>query len=93
MKNLIYGIVLLLIVAGLYRFSVSEIGNGIFLIIVSIIILFINKKIVKQNESVLTKEETKPMEEIINIPNTCPNCKNPNSKKIRICEWCGNETI
>ncbi|MDP4636414.1 MAG: hypothetical protein NWS43_01055 [Crocinitomicaceae bacterium] len=24
------------------------------------------------------------------IPSTCPNCKNPNAKGIRICEWCGS---
>jgi hypothetical protein len=27
------------------------------------------------------------------IPDTCPHCKNPNSKKIRLCEWCGNQII
>lgn len=27
----------------------------------------------------------------ISIPDTCPHCKNPNSKKIRLCEWCGNQ--
>jgi hypothetical protein len=25
------------------------------------------------------------------IPDTCPHCKNPNIKKIRLCEWCGNQ--
>ena len=25
------------------------------------------------------------------IPTTCPHCKNPNTKKLRECEWCGNE--
>jgi hypothetical protein len=27
------------------------------------------------------------------IPNTCPHCKNPNSKLVRECEWCGNQII
>ena len=27
------------------------------------------------------------------IPDTCPNCKNPNTMKIRLCEWCGNQII
>jgi len=31
-------------------------------------------------------------QEII-IPDTCPNCKNPNTKKIRLCEWCGNQIV
>jgi transposase-like protein len=25
------------------------------------------------------------------IPETCPHCKNPNTKRIRLCEWCGNQ--
>lgn len=25
------------------------------------------------------------------IPEICPHCKNPNTKKIRLCEWCGNQ--
>lgn len=24
-------------------------------------------------------------------PSTCPTCKNPNSNKLNICEWCGNQ--
>ena len=27
------------------------------------------------------------------IPDTCPHCKSPNAKKIRLCEWCGNQII
>lgn len=27
------------------------------------------------------------------VPETCPHCRNPNSKKIRLCEWCGNQII
>jgi len=27
----------------------------------------------------------------IQIPDTCPHCKNPNTKRIRLCEWCGNQ--
>lgn len=25
------------------------------------------------------------------IPDTCPQCKNPNTKRIRLCEWCGGQ--
>jgi len=25
------------------------------------------------------------------VQNICPHCKNPNSKKLKECEWCGNE--
>ena len=27
----------------------------------------------------------------ITIPDICPHCKNPNGKKIRLCEWCGGQ--
>ena len=27
------------------------------------------------------------------IPSTCPQCKNPNTKKTRMCEWCGSQII
>ncbi len=27
----------------------------------------------------------------IEIPNKCPQCKNPNTKRIRLCEWCGSQ--
>ena len=27
------------------------------------------------------------------IPETCPHCKNPNTKRIRLCEWCGNQIL
>jgi hypothetical protein len=27
------------------------------------------------------------------IPETCPHCKNPNTKLIRLCEWCGNQIV
>lgn len=27
------------------------------------------------------------------IPANCPHCKNPNTKLIPICEWCGNKII
>jgi len=26
-----------------------------------------------------------------NIPTRCPHCKNPNTKMLRECEWCGNK--
>jgi hypothetical protein len=29
----------------------------------------------------------------IEVPDTCPHCKSPNTKKLKICEWCGNQII
>ncbi len=37
--------------------------------------------------------DSKNYNETIIIPESCPHCKSPNSKKIRICEWCGNQII
>ena len=27
------------------------------------------------------------------VSEICPHCKNPNTKRIRLCEWCGNQII
>ncbi len=48
------------------------------------IINFVNNKYNNQNTST---------ENHIQIPIICPICKNPNTKKIRLCEWCGNQII
>jgi hypothetical protein len=31
-----------------------------------------------------------PNQQVI-IPDSCPHCKNPNTKRIRLCEWCGSQ--
>jgi hypothetical protein len=36
---------------------------------------------------------TQNITQSIIIPDTCPHCKNPNTKKIRLCEWCENQII
>jgi hypothetical protein len=45
-----------------------------------------------ENTQKSQNEETATMDELI-IPETCPNCKSPNEKRIRLCEWCGLQTI
>jgi hypothetical protein len=27
----------------------------------------------------------------VSIPIICPHCKNPNTKRIKLCKWCGNQ--
>jgi hypothetical protein len=64
--------------------------------------------IYRKNKSIDTKEETEldevngdnnitqfsdNSEESIIIPDVCQHCKSPNTKKIRICEWCGHQII
>jgi len=71
------------------------------LIILCIIILLIyllkrkqnsvkNNNILAKNTEFSYKTE-QPAPENISIPETCPQCKNPNTKRIRLCEWCGNQ--
>ncbi len=66
------------------RISIREIGgaNG----------LKFNIEKEKANQNNLEKYGKNISPDIL-IPETCPNCKSPNSKKIRICEWCGNQII
>jgi len=59
----------------------------VLLIAITFYFLFIrpNKKRIEQEK--IKKEQGKQ----IIIPDTCPHCKNPNTKKLQVCEWCGNE--
>ena len=51
----------------------------------------------KKNEDSRNYQKNSLVNEVkevkIDIPETCPHCKNPNTKKIRLCEWCGNQII
>ena len=40
---------------------------------------------------ILNAEVPFKSDDSIEIPDKCPNCKNPNTKKIRLCEWCGGQ--
>ena len=62
----------------------------LIIIIPIIVVLFAirsqqNKKREPKNKDAMRKEE----ERKIDIPITCPHCKNPNMKKLKTCEWCG----
>ena len=51
----------------------------------------------KKNEDSRNYQKNSLVNEVkevkIDIPETCPHCKNPNTKKIRLCEWCGSQII
>ena len=49
----------------------------------------INQPIIPNNPILPTQNTS----QAIIIPDTCPHCKNPNTKKIRLCEWCGYQII
>jgi hypothetical protein len=60
--------------------------------LLSIIGIVIYKFLIKKRVS-SKSEINKSLDNIINIPDNCPLCKNQNTKKIRLCEWCGNQII
>jgi len=67
-------------------------------IIILAIVLFLIFKIFRKNrkleqEAPMSIEKEKMEDVIVNIPDVCPHCKNPNTKKTRLCEWCGNQII
>jgi uncharacterized membrane protein YhaH (DUF805 family) len=45
------------------------------------------------NNHQTNNQSTNSFQEQLIIPETCPHCKNPNSKRIRLCEWCGNQIV
>jgi uncharacterized membrane protein YhaH (DUF805 family) len=47
-----------------------------------------NKNYTSENNTSNNNNQSK-----INIPEICPHCKNPNTKRIRLCEWCGNQIV
>ena len=69
------------------------------LIIIIILLIYLLKRRPNsvKNNNILTKNAEFPNNseqaatENISIPETCPHCKNPNTKRIRLCEWCGEQ--
>ena len=75
----------------------SGFGNSewiVIVIIITILYFYIKGKNKSNNDNNLKEKNTPTVDSNkINIPDTCPHCKNPNTKKIRLCEWCGNKII
>lgn len=77
-------------------------GRGLFFLVILLFSVFnkykwesiFKENLTSHNENTQTSqnEETAPMDELI-IPETCPHCKSPNEKRIRLCEWCGLQII
>ena len=76
-------------------------GLDILIILCIIILLiYLQRKLnsVKNNNilakhSEFSEKTEQPATENIVILDTCPHCKNPNTKRIRLCERCGNQII
>jgi len=72
-------------------------SEWLFFIFVIFVILLFRYFIKKGKEDLANKEvkgdKTTKDVSISSIPDFCPHCKNPNSKKIRICEWCDTQII
>ena len=75
----------------------GNLGGSEWTIIIAIGILyfFIRKgsKEIKKEDSINYKNKSLVDQVKIDIPITCPHCKNPNTKKKKECEWCGSQII
>jgi hypothetical protein len=78
----------------------------IFVLLFSIVVSYSNKKHkqkgMRNNNPNINNKEISIEEKIIQnsnilkskqIPDFCQHCKSPNSKKMEVCEWCGNQII
>ena len=79
----------------------SEVDFFVYFATLSIIFIYLlirklnsvkNNNILAKNAEFSEKTEQPATENIV-ILDTCPHCKNPNTKRIRLCEWCGNQII
>ena len=74
--------------------------NILIILCIIILLIYLQRKLnsVKNNNilakhSEFSEKTEQPATENIVILDTCPHCKNPNTKRIRLCEWCGNQII
>lgn len=70
----------------------SFMGQAEWMIIIfAFIIIFLIKKGADPKARGVTEGNNN--NELKQLPDTCPHCKNPINKKIRLCEWCGNQIV
>lgn len=43
-----------------------------------------------KNDITISEDESNSLKE---APSICPSCKNPNERKLKICEWCGGKML
>jgi hypothetical protein len=71
----------------------------ILLLTTLVFFIFSIRKIMSKKKNIVNQEmprkfdTEKTQETTLMIPDSCPHCKNPNTKKIRLCEWCGNQIV
>lgn len=70
----------------------------ILLIIIGLIAFFYrfskgNKKQIPTTKKTNSTDSNGVINEPMSIPDRCPHCMNPNTKGIRICEWCGGKIV
>ena len=59
--------------------------------IILIMYFFVIRPQKKKQKSLNDSETTLEQNDNKEIPENCPHCKSPNSKRIRFCDWCGNQ--
>lgn len=69
----------------------------IIIIVILLLFLSVSRIIYKEMNELYnhpTMYDTEQKEEtIFIIPDSCPHCKNPNIRKLRVCEWCGSQIV
>lgn len=78
------------------RFGFKEILLfSIISIVVFIIRFFIRKgrKDMIESHNKINDNKIKTNSSELVIPQICPHCKSPNTKLIRLCEWCGSQIV
>ena len=76
-----------------YRFWRALCIIGVFFPLISMALIYMLYAIFtgkKDKDKEVSKDTNVSYENVI-IPDICPLCKSPNTKKTRECEWCGNK--
>jgi hypothetical protein len=97
MNKFLLSLSLLLILLGVVLNVLEGFWIGFIPFFIGLVVLVTNLIIIN-SKKVDNADLLKPMKnnfEILEtkhqIPEICPHCKNPNTKNIRLCEWCGNQ--
>lgn len=79
----------------LVPFQSATFLTGMFTInlLISVILLVLSFFVEENTTSENKAADNKTDKNQFFIPDSYPHCKNPNSKRIRSCEWCGNQII
>ena len=64
--------------------------------LIGLIIYIVARKPISESSNINNNNDfdhNQSIDQQVDIPLICPNCKNLNPKKIRLCEWCGGQML